>query len=55
MLTPPARAASSWSADKQAETNRDEWIDPEVGKVKLAEYAREVDRCSQRPAHRSKS
>lgn len=32
------RAASSWLADKQAEINRDEWIDPDAGKVKLAEY-----------------
>ena len=32
------RAASSWLSDKQAEINRDEWIDPDAGKVKLAEY-----------------
>jgi integrase len=32
------KAASSWLADKQAEINRDEWIDPDAGKVKLAEY-----------------
>lgn len=32
------RAASSWLADKQAEINRDEWIDPDAGKVKLVEY-----------------
>ena len=25
--------ASNWLADKRAEINRDEWIDPEAGKV----------------------
>jgi integrase len=32
------KAAASWLSDKQAEINRDEWIDPDAGKVKLAEY-----------------
>lgn len=32
------RAAASWLADKQAEINRDEWIDPDAGKVMLNEY-----------------
>ncbi|HET9140543.1 tyrosine-type recombinase/integrase [Actinophytocola sp.] len=32
------RAAASWLADQQAEINRDEWIDPDAGKVTLAEY-----------------
>lgn len=32
------KAAASWLSDKQAEINRDEWIDPNAGKVTLAEY-----------------
>jgi integrase len=32
------KAAASWLSDKQAEINRDEWIDPDAGKVKLAVY-----------------
>ncbi|UVS76330.1 tyrosine-type recombinase/integrase [Actinokineospora sp. UTMC 2448] len=30
--------AAAWLADKQSEINRDEWIDPDAGKIKLAEF-----------------
>lgn len=32
------KVAASWLADKQAEINCDEWIDPDAGKVKLGDY-----------------
>jgi hypothetical protein len=31
--------ASTWPADKRAEINRDEWIDPDAGKVTFSTYA----------------
>lgn len=44
LLTAPTtfetrRLAAGWLADKQAEIARDDWIDPDAGKVTLAEYA----------------